>query len=103
MAVLVTGAAGFIGMHVAEALLRRGEEVVGLDNLNDYYDVSLKDDRLSLLRNHPGFSFVRADLGEEGALEAGLPGALSTGWCISPLRRACAIPFRTRVLMPPPI
>ncbi|WP_420559625.1 NAD-dependent epimerase [Tepidicaulis sp.] len=74
MAVLVTGAAGFIGMHVAEALLRRGEEVVGLDNLNDYYDVSLKDDRLSLLRNHPAFSFVRADLGEEGALEAGLAG-----------------------------
>ena len=57
MKVLLTGAAGFIGMHTVEALLRRGDEVVGVDNLNDYYDVDLKLARLERLRPHPGFSF----------------------------------------------
>jgi UDP-glucuronate 4-epimerase len=69
MRVLLTGAAGFIGYHTAEALLARGDEVVGLDNLNDYYDVRLKEARLERLRAHPRFAFVRADLADRGAME----------------------------------
>lgn len=60
--VLVTGAAGFIGFHVARRLLERGEQVVGFDNLNDYYDVSLKEARLELLAARDGFTFVKGDL-----------------------------------------
>ena len=67
MRVLVTGAAGFIGMQVALALLRRGDEVVGLDNLNDYYDVGLKQARLAQLRARPGFRFERLDLADTAA------------------------------------
>jgi len=62
MKVLVTGAAGFIGFHVSQRLLGRGDTVVGLDNLNDYYDPSLKQARLNIVGNHPEFSFVRMDL-----------------------------------------
>lgn len=68
MSVLITGAAGFIGFHVASKLLSRGEQVVGLDNLNDYYDVSLKEARLEQLRAHPNqhsFEFVRADVSDD--------------------------------------
>jgi UDP-glucuronate 4-epimerase len=64
MKVLVTGAAGFIGFHVARRLLERGEDVVGMDNLNDYYDVSLKEARLAELQLSPGFRFHRLDLGD---------------------------------------
>jgi len=64
MKILVTGAAGFIGFHTAQKLLGRGEQVVGLDNLNDYYDVSLKEARLNLLRSSPNFEFVKMDLAE---------------------------------------
>lgn len=64
MKVLVTGAAGFIGMHVAQRLLARGDTVLGLDNLNDYYDVSLKEARLARLVPHPGFSFHRLDIAD---------------------------------------
>jgi UDP-glucuronate 4-epimerase len=60
--VLVTGAAGFIGSHLCARLLGRADSVVGLDNLNDYYDVSLKEARLEWLRKQPGFQFTRADL-----------------------------------------
>ena len=60
MKVLVTGAAGFIGMHVSTRLLERGDEVVGIDNLNDYYDVSLKESRLSRISNYENFRFVPA-------------------------------------------
>jgi UDP-glucuronate 4-epimerase len=60
--ILVTGAAGFIGMHVAKVLLARGESVVGLDNLNDYYDPRLKHARLGQLVQHPGFTFVPLDI-----------------------------------------
>lgn len=62
MKVLVTGAAGFIGFHTAKALLERGDMVVGLDNLNDYYDVSLKKARLAQLEGRNGFSFHTHDL-----------------------------------------
>ncbi len=62
MKVLVTGAAGFIGMHVSQRLLARGDTVVGIDNLNDYYDVNLKLARLEQLK-HPSFSFQKIDIG----------------------------------------
>jgi UDP-glucuronate 4-epimerase len=70
MRVLVTGAAGFIGYHVAERLLARGDEVVGLDNMNAYYDPSLKEARLARLSARAGFRFERADLADRGAMEA---------------------------------
>ena len=62
--ILLTGAAGFIGFHTAKALLARGEVVIGLDNVNDYYDVSLKEARLSQILTDDRFSFVRADLAD---------------------------------------
>ena len=65
MKILVTGAAGFIGMHTALRLLERGDEVVGLDNLNDYYDVSLKEARLARLLPHPNFRFVKLDVADQ--------------------------------------
>ena len=70
MTVLVTGAAGFIGFHVAQALLAQGESVLGLDNLNAYYDVKLKEARLAILRARKGFSFARADVADADALAA---------------------------------
>lgn len=69
--ILVTGAAGFVGAHCALRLARGGHAVVGLDNLNDYYDVRLKRDRLTrLIGEHPGFRFVEADLADDGAIRA---------------------------------
>jgi len=72
MAVLVTGAAGFIGYHVAETLLARGEQVIGVDNLNDYYDPSLKQARLARLEGRPGFSFLKLDIADWPALREAL-------------------------------
>lgn len=69
MTVLVTGAAGFIGMHVSEALLARGDSVVGIDNLNDYYDVKLKEARLRRLSERKGFAFQRLDIADRRAME----------------------------------
>ena len=68
MKVLVTGCAGFIGTHTAQRLLERGDEVVGIDNLNDYYDVQLKRDRLGQLRPYAGFRFHRLDLADADAM-----------------------------------
>ena len=65
---LVTGAAGFIGFHTSQRLLQQGTRVLGLDNLNTYYDVQLKEARLSQLTEHPNFSFVRADVADRTAI-----------------------------------
>ena len=70
MKILLTGAAGFIGMTTALRLLARGDEVVGLDNLNDYYSVQLKRDRLARLTPHPGFRFVQMDVADRPGMEA---------------------------------
>ncbi|MBL8331835.1 MAG: NAD-dependent epimerase [Rubrivivax sp.] len=70
MKILVTGAAGFIGMTAALRLLARGDQVVGLDNLNDYYDVQLKLDRLARLEGHPGFRFVKLDVADRQGMES---------------------------------
>jgi UDP-glucuronate 4-epimerase len=70
MRVLVTGTAGFIGSHVAQRLLDRGDEVIGFDNLNDYYDVALKRARLARLVDRPGYTHVQADLADRAAVEA---------------------------------
>ncbi len=66
--VLVTGAAGFIGFHVSQRLLARGDTVVGVDNLNDYYDVNLKQARLAKLEDQPGFSFVKMGLADRAGM-----------------------------------
>ena len=68
--ILVTGAAGFIGSHTSQRLLARGDEVVGLDNLNDYYDPTLKDARLARLVGQPGFRFVRMELADRAGIES---------------------------------
>ncbi len=69
MKILVTGAAGFIGAATCQRLLARGDHVVGLDNLNDYYAVSLKEARLATLTGQPGFQFVRTDLADRAAID----------------------------------
>ncbi len=67
---LVTGAAGFIGFFLSKALLDEGEQVIGLDNLNDYYEVSLKESRLAVLKKYENFQFYRADLADKEAVFA---------------------------------
>jgi UDP-glucuronate 4-epimerase len=69
MKVLVTGTAGFIGNALARVLLQRGDEVVGIDNLNDYYDVNLKKARLARLADYNGFTDVRVDIGDQKAMQ----------------------------------
>ncbi len=68
MSTLLTGAAGFIGFHVAKALLERGDRVLGVDNLNEYYDVRLKEARLRELRGFSGFSFVKLDVADRAGI-----------------------------------
>jgi UDP-glucuronate 4-epimerase len=70
MSILLTGAAGFIGFHVAKALLERGDRVVGVDNLNDYYDVRLKEARLALLSAYSGFVFAKLDVADRDGVFA---------------------------------
>jgi UDP-glucuronate 4-epimerase len=70
MKFLVTGAAGFIGFHVSQRLLAAGHQVVGIDNLNDYYDVSLKQARLDRIASHPAFSFSKMDLADRQAISS---------------------------------
>ncbi len=70
MKILLTGAAGFIGMTTTLRLLARGDEVVGLDNLNDYYSVQLKQDRLACLTSHPQFRFVQLDVADRPGMQA---------------------------------
>ena len=69
MKILVTGAAGFIGFHVSRHLLDRGDEVVGIDNLNSYYDPSLKTSRLDILQDHDKFRFIKLDLADRDGME----------------------------------
>jgi UDP-glucuronate 4-epimerase len=70
MRILVTGAAGFIGFHLAGRLLARGDSVLGIDNLNDYYDVRLKERRLALLQQSPAFEFAKVDIADRHGMEA---------------------------------
>ena len=70
MKILVTGTAGFIGSHLAQRLLERGDEVVGIDNLNDYYDVTLKQARLARFIDHPRYTHITADLADRAAIDA---------------------------------
>ena len=79
MSILVTGAAGFVGYHVARALLDRGEQVIGIDNLNDYYDVGLKRARLKQLDGRNGFSFREVDIADQTALTASVADARIDG------------------------
>ena len=70
MRILVTGAAGFIGAALSEQLLARGDQVLGIDNLNDYYEVALKEARLARLGAHAGFAFQRIDIADREAMKA---------------------------------
>ena len=70
MKILVTGTAGFIGSHLAHRLLDRGDEIIGVDNVNDYYDVNLKEARLKRLTDKAGFTEVRQDVADRAAMEA---------------------------------
>lgn len=65
---LITGGAGFIGFYLSKALLEKGAKVIGIDNLNDYYEVSLKEDRLAILKEFPEYRFVKGDISEKEAL-----------------------------------
>jgi UDP-glucuronate 4-epimerase len=67
--VLVTGCAGFIGFHTCAKLLKEGHQVIGIDNLNEYYDVSLKEARLSLLKKYPNFSFYKLDIADRSIFD----------------------------------
>ena len=98
MRFLVTGAAGFIGYHTSKALLERGDEVVGLDNLNDYYDVRLKEARLAHAAGpQRAFAFHKLDLADRAGMERLFRrDAAASGSSISPRRRACATRSRTR-------
>ena len=101
MRILVTGAAGFIGAAVPAALLARGDAVIGIDNLNDYYPVALKEARRDRLVAPGGarFAFAQLDFADRHALDAALARWSSTAWSISGRRPGCATRSRTRTPM----
>ncbi|MBP8745438.1 MAG: GDP-mannose 4,6-dehydratase, partial [Syntrophorhabdus sp.] len=68
--ILVTGAAGFIGFHLSKRLLEEGRSVVGIDNLNDYYDVNLKKARLAILKKYDNFTFHKINIANRRAMES---------------------------------
>ena len=68
--ILITGGAGFIGFYLSKALLEKGEHVIGIDNLNDYYEVSLKEARLAILKPFPGYEFRKIDIADKAAVDA---------------------------------
>jgi len=90
-AILVRGAAGFIGFHVAQRLLQSGHRVVGLDNLNAYYDPKLKAARLDILRNDPCFQFERLHLADRVAIPGCLRGTGFLSSSTSLRKPACGI------------
>src|SRR5581483_8797034 len=94
--ILVTGAGGFIGFHVARRLLQNGRPVVGLDNLNDYYDPVLKEARVAELAKLPGFAFVKLDLADRAGVASLFAEHKFPGSCISRRRRAYAIRWSIR-------
>ena len=94
---LVTGAAGFIGANVAQALLDAGYEVVGVDSLKDYYDVDLKHYRLKPLLNHSGFSFVRGDLADGQIVDSLFAQQILTALSISRRKQGFGIYWRIPV------
>ena len=97
--VLVTGAAGFIGFHLAQRLLTAGATVNGIDNLNSYYDVDLKRARLAKLVAHERFAFAARDITDYDGLKALFADCRPHYVGIWPRRRACAIPSRLRAPM----
>jgi UDP-glucuronate 4-epimerase len=84
MKIFLTGAAGFIGFHTANALLDRGDEVVGYDNLNAYYDPALKNSRLEMLKKRKGFTFVKGDILDRALLAKSMKGCDLCGHDDSP-------------------
>jgi NAD(P)-dependent dehydrogenase (short-subunit alcohol dehydrogenase family) len=90
--VLITGCAGFIGMHCAKRLLEQGVPVVGIDNLNNYYDVALKHARLAELRPHAHFRFVELDLADRQGMADLFAEAAPAKFCTWPRRPVCATP-----------
>ncbi len=93
--ILITGAAGFIGFHLAKFMLERRYFVVGLDNLNSYYDPKLKEDRLDILRAYGNFAFYRADLKKKPVVDE-IFAACRPEYVVNlAARRGCAIPSKT--------
>src|SRR3954463_4398442 len=92
--VLLTGCAGFIGFHVTQRLLLSGHEVIGIDNLNRFYNEGLKPARLEILEKDPGFKFIHADIADLLAITEVLEKNSSLWWCIWRRRRAYATPWK---------
>ena len=94
--ILITGAAVFIGYHLSKRLLELGYRVYGIDNLNDYYDISLKTSRLDALTTFTNFHFKKLDLVDQAGLKALFKNISLIMWCILLLKQACDIPSLTQ-------